>query len=411
MKKILYIDTWVKGYRNFTRIDEEFKKKDFTSLLVHTGSFYDKDDFVVEEKIGNLIVRDISYYKTILIRKVIEIEKPDVVIILNLSFVFDRAIVNVCKSKNIKLVYLSHGKLISPNVAAKDEAMLNDAIWHNLSRIVKKKNVLVLLNYFSSLKGLNIIKNPLKLIFGIIKKPSNYLTYARCDEELNPDLILVYTEDDKTLLSDNYGFQDKKIVVTGNPEITEFLSAPTIARNIFLNTLGFDDNTKYLVYLDDGFANNEGVLADEWYGSLSDIVQATDSLGLKFIMKLHPRTKRKEHLPFFESLGIYSLEDCDFKNLLGYSEFVISYVSTTITYALIFNKNVYIPYWGEYSKLLKNYPDNVVKYCSSLSSFKESITINANDCQENIIAYLLDNGIETKVDSINTIVCEVSKLL
>jgi len=67
-----------------------------------------------ETTIENLRIRDISYYKTKLIRKVIEKEKPSIILIINLSFVFDRAIVKIAKKNNIKIVYLAHGSLTNP---------------------------------------------------------------------------------------------------------------------------------------------------------------------------------------------------------------------------------------------------------------------------------------------------------
>lgn len=410
MRKVLYIDIWEKGYRNFSRIDDDFKKNGFTSLLVHTGSFY-HNDTNAEERIGGLLVRDISFYKTILIKKVIKIEKPDVIIILNLSFVFDRAIVNICKSKNIKLVYLSHGKLISPGFEKEEAEKLNNTIWKNLNRIVRKKNFLVLINYFSSLTGVKFIANPLRLILGIIKKPSNYLTFARYDDELDADLLLVYTEQDKCLLSESFGFPENKIKVVGNPEITAFMMAPSLPKSVFLHELGLNENCKYVVYLDDGFVRDGMITTNEWYESLSEIVQITDTLGIRVIVKLHPKTNREQHLQFFESKNILSIEDCDFKRLLEHSEFVISHLSTTIIYALIFSKNVYIPYWGKFADLWKNYPENVVKYCHSISDFKNTVSLNTNENHDNINAYLLDNGIDSKVNSINNIVSEVSKSL
>lgn len=410
MKKILYVDIWDKGYRNFTRIDDTFKKNGYTSLLVHTGSFFN-NDVTAEEYKEDLLVRDICFYKTILIKKVLEVEKPDVVIILNLSFVFDRSVVNICKWNNIKLVYLSHGKLISSGFVEEEAEKLDNTIKKSLSRIVSKKNLFVLLNYLSSLNGGKIFLNPIKLFWGILKEPSNYLTFAKYDEELDADLVLVYTEDDRDLLVNKFGFQDKKIKIIGNPEITKFLSAPTLLKLEFLKTLGFHQDINYLVYLDDGFANDKSISVDEWYSSLSEIVRITDSLGLMLIMKLHPRTNREEHLAFFESKNIISVIDCDFKNLLVHSDFVVSHLSTTITYALIFNKNVFIPYWGKFAELWKNYPENVVKYCYSPLEFKESILLNTNGNQDNIQSYLLDNGIDIKVNSINKIFCEVSRLV
>lgn len=39
MKKILFIDPIDKGYRNFLRLNNQFVKKNYETLLVHTTSY------------------------------------------------------------------------------------------------------------------------------------------------------------------------------------------------------------------------------------------------------------------------------------------------------------------------------------------------------------------------------------
>lgn len=410
MKKILYLDIWEKGYRNFARIDEDFVKEGFSTLLVHTGSFYNKD-IPEEQMLGSLMVRDIRFYKTVLIKNVIKKERPDVIIMLNLSFIFDRAIVNICKSMGVKLVYLSHGKLISPDRVHEEAEKLNTTIWRNLSRVFSKKNLLVLTNYLSSLSGFKMLANPIKLILGIVRKPSSFLTFPTYSDELEANLMLVYTEQDKELLSTNFGFPESRIKVVGNPEITAFMRAPFLSKGPFLHQIGLNETCKYAVYLDDGMVCDKMITAEQWEASLSEIFQITNSLNLKLIVKLHPRTNREDYLPFFESQNIVSINDCDFKNLLEHSEFVISHLSTTIIYALLFNKNVFIPYWGIFADLLKNYPEDIVSYCISTEDFLKKALVNKNEKMKQINKYLLDNGIDLNVNSINNIIREVSNIL
>jgi hypothetical protein len=94
---------------------------------------------------------------------------------------------------------------------------------------------------------------------------------------------------------------------------------------------------------------------------------------------------------------------------LEHTKFVISHLSTTIVYALIFSKNVYIPYWGKFAGFWKNYPENVVKYCYTISDFKNAVSLNTNENHDNISAYLLENGLDSEVNSIKKIVSEVSR--
>lgn len=410
MKKIVYLDIWEKGHRNFARIDEGLKKEGYSTLLIHTGSFYYKNVHT-ERWIGSMLVRDIQFYHTTLIKKAIQKEHPDVIIMLNLSFVFDRAIVNICKSEGIKLVYLSHGKLISPELVNKEVEKLNSTIWNNLNRVFSRKNFLVLTNYLSSLSGLKLLSNPLKLMYGLLRKPSSYLTFPTYTSELDADLILLYTKEDKALLTNKFGFPENCIKVVGNPEITFFMNAPSLPKVQFLGQIGLNEACSYVVYLDDGMVCDKIITAEQWQGSLSEIAELTKSLGFKLIVKLHPRTNILDYQTFFEKQSIVALKDCDFKNLLEHSEFVVSHVSTTIIYALLFRKNVFVPFWGIFTVIGKNYPEGVVQYSTSKKDFLEKASKNKKANNTAIDKYLQDNGIDPTVNSINLIIREVATIL
>lgn len=410
MKKIVFLDIWEKGHRNFTRINDGFVNSGFETLLIHTGSFY-SDESLAECRMGSLLVRDIRFYGTTLIKKALKQEKPDVVVMLNLSFVFDRAIVNICKSEGIKLVYLSHGKLISPVLVNEETEKLNATIWKNLGRVFSRKNLLVLSNYFSSLKGIKLLTSPIRLIYNLLRKPANYLTFPRYDQELDADLILLYTQEDKELLTTTFGFPEKKIKVVGNPEITSFMNVPSKLKEAFLAEIGLESNTNYAAYLDDGMVCDKIITSDQWKESLTEIKALTQSLGLQLIVKLHPRTNLNDYASIFQSQDIVALSDCDFKNFLEHSTFVVSHVSTTISYALLFGKKVLVPFWGFFATIGKNYPDNVVYYCASPSDFRSNAAESANSKNDQIQRYLQQNGIDPAINSINLINREVIALV
>ena len=112
MKKILYFDNWDKGYRNFLRLDSKFKAKGFQTLLLHTTSLTEKVDNP-EKQIEDLTLRDISFYKTKRIKNIILEEVPSAIVLLNLSFILDRVIVQICQDLGISVFYLAHGRLIT----------------------------------------------------------------------------------------------------------------------------------------------------------------------------------------------------------------------------------------------------------------------------------------------------------
>lgn len=406
IQKILFIDPIDKGYRNFLRLNAKFKERGYDTLLVHASSFHQpiKD---VEYQIEGLLLRDISYYKTKLFRKVIEREKPSIILIVNLSFVLDRAIINVAKEKNIKIVYLAHGSLTRPSEFDKARENLDKKIKGNARRIFTKKNFYGLLNYIDSQKQKEKYSAFIKLIKGILAHPAQYLTLAKYDKELDVDLMLVYENKDKRLLTEKMNFPENKIKVVGNPEISEFINLPIQDKDKFMSNIGIQTNS-YAVYLDDGLVANKIWSRDEWYNHINSIRNVLQEKQMQLVLKLHPRVNLNEHQIFFleNKSSIIPLVDVDFKNLLYHSKLVISHYSSTVVYALLFYKKVIIPKWTQNSKALtKKYPDNIVYYCQNIKGFEHEINNRINEENvENINKYLKEMGINTSLNSIDLIV-------
>lgn len=411
-KKILFIDPIDKGYRNFTRLNDNFVSKGFSTLLVHTSSFYYPIS-EKEKKIDSLLIRDISFYDTIYIKKVIEEEKPDIILMINLSFVFDRAIVNIAKKSNIKLVYLAHGTLINPNTYETASNKLDKLIKNNPKRIFRKKNFYVLLNYLSSKSGIKKTTSLFSLIKGIFSKPSRFLTLATYNKELDVDLLLVYTSSDKKQLHENMGFPENKIKVVGNPEISVFMKSGFIAKETFLREHNIESEN-YAVYLDDGLVANKTWTKEEWYDHLISITEILKKQQIVLVIKLHPRMNITEHTVFFEKNKniIIPIVDGNFKNLLQHASFVISHYSSTVVYALLFNKTVIIPKWSEASKYLSNkYPKNIVHYCQTIKEFENCIHLEITEQKKILIeSYLKENNIDPDMNSIDIIVNETIAL-
>lgn len=410
--KILYIDPIDKGYRNFLRLNEDFVSKGFETLLLHTTSLFE-DDFKREEKIGNMILRDISYYQTKCLRKVIEQEKPKIIVMINLSFTFDRTIVNIAKKNSIKICYLAHGTLVNPNTYLSNVKELDKNIKKNPARIFSKKNYTLLMNYLDSQYKRSKFLAFYRLIRGIVKSPSQFLTFAKYEDELDVDLLLVYINDDRKHLIENMNYPAEKIKVVGNPEISQFMKQKLLTKSDFQRSIGLNENDDYVVYLDDGFVDGETIWTEkQWFNHLDYISDALEAQNKKLVLKLHPRIKQENYKDFFNAKkNILPIEDTSFNNLLYHSDFSISHYSSTIIYAFLFEKNVISPRWDDSSNFDKKYSSDVVYYCSKKDEFEKIIKNGFKvDKTHEIKKYLSENGINTQTDSVKLIVNEILKL-
>ncbi|MFP4844588.1 hypothetical protein [Winogradskyella sp. PE311] len=366
MKKIIYFDNWDKGYRNFLRLDQGFKSKDYETLLIHTASLTNPE-VKKEYLINGLKLRDISFYKTIRIKKVIKKEGPSAIIMLNLSFILDRVIVQICKDLDINVYYLAHGKLVSIDSVKEVKENLDQK---GLISKINKKNIFSTFNYILGLK------NPLQL-FVFIKKlltnPTEFIVLPKYSEELNVNKCFVYYQSDFDLMTKEFGFPRDKIDVVGNPELDVFYNSEIKSKKVFcINELGVDD-IDYVAYLDDGLSSIHNWDDNKWLDFLKDINNILLRNDLKLIIKTHPRRDIKSHLDFFESNNITVIKDLDFKNFLHHSKFVISHFSSVIIYALLLNKKVKSPRWGVSNGLVEQYPNSVVDYYDNSKVFEDSI--------------------------------------
>ena len=143
--KILFIDVWTKGIKNFERLVPELKKRGNVGYkLLHFESWHAKGVPPIQE-IKGISCCDVASYHTLNIYKILKKEKPDVVLVLSLSYIFDRTIISMCQHLNIKVYYLAHGRFaLKEGVGNLSESLsLVDKIVLRL----KSFKIKVLLNY------------------------------------------------------------------------------------------------------------------------------------------------------------------------------------------------------------------------------------------------------------------------
>ncbi|MEO9571761.1 MAG: hypothetical protein ABJH82_11900 [Polaribacter sp.] len=384
MKKILYYDNWDKGYRNFLRLDPIFKVKGFETLLLHTTSFIHKID-EIETAIEGMNLRDISYYKTNKIRNIILKENPSAIVMLNLSFMIDRAIVQICKDLNIKIFHLSHGMLIPSESIQVVKNHIKKSGGNKLRSKLNKKNKYALYNY---LVEVNSVSKAFNFFKTAIVDHTKFTQFPKYSSELEVNKSFVFYPSDLKVMVENFGFPKEKIEVVGNPELDAFYISEIHPKAKFCSEELNLSNHNYIAYFDDGLSEEvHGWDSQKWLLFLKDIVAITNEKNHKLIIKLHPRRDISTCVDFFKEHQIKIITDVDFKNFIYHSKFVVSHFSSVLVYALLLNKKIKSPRWDLSENLEEKYPKTIVEYFYDREKFKntfDDVEVNL----ENVKAYL-----------------------
>lgn len=373
--KILFFDTWTKGIRNFSRLVEPLERAGFQYKLVHLESWGEPCEKI--QKIGKIDCYDISYYKTNYIYDVLKMEKPNVVLILSLSYLLDRTVVSMCNNLGIKVAYLAHGKIYMKQGVG--NLSTNTSLMNRIIGKLKSKSSRILFNYvrYNTLTRFK----PL-LVSNTINEflcHSNNSMFTPYTEEFKVDTGMVYYDSEKIMFENERHFPKGMIQAVGNPELDFIINNEIIDKGKFLSLINYP-NKKYALYLDDGFTQEQILTNEEWKNFIMEMYKPIKDKGWGLIIKLHPRTDIKPIDDFLSENNILAIKDVDFKNVIYHSEFVFSHSSSTVIYGMILNKPILLPRWGKMKDLIRNYPNDVVSYCNSEDEYIE----------------LLANGIPTK---------------
>jgi len=385
MKKILYYDNWDKGYRNFLRLDPIFKQKGFATLLLHTTSFIHEID-EIETSIEGMDLRDISYYKTNKIRNIILKENPTAIIMLNLSFMIDRAIVQICKDLNIKIFHLSHGMLIPSESIQVVKNHIKKSGGNKILSKLNKKNKYALYNY---LIEVNSVSKAFNFFKTAIVDHTKFTQFPKYSSELEVNKSFVFYPSDLKVMVEDFGFPKEKIEVVGNPELDAFYNSEIQPKANFCKEELNLSNYNYIAYFDDGLSEEvHGWDSQKWILFLKDLVAITNEKNFKLIVKLHPRRDISNFLDFFKEYQIQIIKDVDFKNFIYHSKFVISHFSSVLVYALLLNKKIKSPRWGLSKGLEEKYPNNIIEYFYKRELFIDTfdeVEVNVSKIQKYIL--------------------------
>jgi len=109
IRKVLGFDNWTQGSRHFERLLPACDHFGLSLKLVHLGSWGNDPGRARNERIGRLEVSDISSYPGESLQAVLDLEKPDAVLLFSTATFAHRAFLRYCRKRSIPSIHVYHG--------------------------------------------------------------------------------------------------------------------------------------------------------------------------------------------------------------------------------------------------------------------------------------------------------------
>lgn len=288
MKTVIGFDSWTRGSRHFERLVPALTRMGYRLLLIHIGSWGHDKGRPQEEYIGELIVRDISYYRGKSLNQILLLEQPSAVIFLSTRAFTHMALNRYAASNGIPTCHLYHG-LLSVQSISPGTTPYNINLLSVLALIGQRyaKNLFRLIPTY--VKALFITRAPLKVWSYLLKEIYDKLTqnlYQIAPPDAKTSIGCVYAPSDVWHMRDIYGVAKKNIHIVGNPDLIYF-DLQESDLNCCLTQTNNGDN---IVYVDTYLvsAGIEFKSLEEYFRFLVSTRKTIRSLGYQLTLKLHP---------------------------------------------------------------------------------------------------------------------------
>jgi len=290
-KKIIGFDSWVGGSHHYTRLLSSLKNHSVKLTLVHLSSWGNDLEYMSENSIGDMNVRDISLYKNSLL-KVLEVERPDAVVLLSTDTFAHRAFMRYCKAQRIPTLHLAHGiESIfgqagdKSNVPKRSKNAHVRYVFSKLGKLLK----FTLPCYIKALFFTNAsIKEWFRFISDVVvlaKGGEPACEKASFDAKATKGAVYIPADVDHAL--NCYGYEEEDVHVVGNPDIIKF----GLNREIIGSwKRPKKEKVKYLIYIETGLSS-VATMFDGTDGFVKHLIGTSNSLssqGYRLKVKLKP---------------------------------------------------------------------------------------------------------------------------
>ncbi len=319
MKKIIGFDSWTEGGHYFERLVPALEDRGYSLILIHVGSWGHDLNRPVEEKIGRLEVRDISYYKGISFLQILKMERPEAVIFFSTRAFAHQAFNRYCQYLGIPTLHAYHG-LVTVQAVDPSDGKAYKVNWINVLNLVRAR-IWKNLTKIWPIYWISLLETqaPLSMWFNFFSEISAKLQQKNvpAPQAATTTVGCVYVDADVSHMARTYGIPVRSIHTVGNPDLAGFnLHEIDLGSWTISNSQGEKKNE--IIYIDTALVEAGVVFAnqDEFITHLMDTHIMLERQGLTLVVKLHPAHYRTNVPKRLKDLGITLCSNEDFVNRL-----------------------------------------------------------------------------------------------
>jgi hypothetical protein len=287
--KIIGFDSWTGGAFNWERLLPALEERGMTFMVIHIGSWGVDPGRPGEERIGPLLMRDVTYYKGKSFEQVIDLEKPDAVLFLSTQTFAHRAFLRYCRQRKIPTFLIYHGivncQLLTDSAGSHRINLLNYSkyIVSSLGRLITRTFPV----YIRALMKTNATFADWRWFILDVARLARGRAFVEASNDSATTKAAVYVAGDIEHATRTYRFAAEDVIVVGNPDLARFSFAPHL-RGVS-NRVGTSELAT-VMYLDTALAVVGLLFKDEqaFVEHLIDTSEVLASQGKKLVLKPHP---------------------------------------------------------------------------------------------------------------------------
>jgi hypothetical protein len=387
MKKIIGFDSWTGGAQHFARLVPALKERSMQLMLVHIGSWGNQPTCPPEELINGLLVRDIGYYGTDALEKILDFEKPDAVILTSTETFAHRAFIRYCRERSIPTLNLFHGLVNVQDI----EGEMSSAGGVPSLAYIKYVGARIgkLLRHTLPCYSRALWKTDANLsdwrrfISDIIDLAIGAGTFWKGASDSKTTKCAVYVEADVEHAIGTFGFNREAVYVVGIPDFIHFeLPKEMVGKWGMTGSRSF----KSIMYIETGFSS-VGLYFSSTQDFASHLISAAHDLskqGYKMCVKLKPRQVNTDEIErLLKEAGIESVSNKDFLQKLNACSACIAETTTLAMMPAALGMPLFLAKFGKlaplnYGSVLTSYPRGYL--LDDIASVKSALLKDAK-CQ------------------------------
>lgn len=393
---MLFVDFWRVGLKaHCLPVCKQLARlaPNITMKAFHRESFYARGKSVPKiDRIDGLECYDISYFSCARdLERIVRQFNPRIVLILTHSFLFDRAIIKLCRRLGIRTVFLQHGAVSFSLRRLKLKPYL-------LPTIYLDKAKRYLLYYLPIYFRVTVSEDPLfmfrpsflRFLFGSLILNYTFVP-PKPTSEVRADQALVYGEFYAEKFEHLHGYEDSQVHIVGNltfDPLIDVAKTGAAGRETWLRGRGLDPARRTITYLPQPLVEEGYVSKSEFQSYLAVLTDQVNERELNLIIKLHPRNSVDLFSVLVDKEAV-TIERSHLVESVYYCDAVIGHLSTALGLAMaahkpliiwdIFKTTLLSSAWQEFSSVA-----HVVASADELRDELNAISTNDWACDRNL---------------------------